>query len=153
MVLKGTNSGDVIGVERVDQGADTDHYVPRPTAVTGQLVPSRRVQEHVDVVVLIHHHRRYVPPVGLREREPGRLAEVEDCEAVQGIPVQADDGLLVDRCRLPIVPKHADPARVALEVGEHPVRLRPDEVIGIDHHRHVRLSRQQFLIVAAQTIN
>ena len=30
---------DDIGVERIDQGADTDQYVPRPTAVIGQLVP------------------------------------------------------------------------------------------------------------------
>jgi L-ascorbate metabolism protein UlaG (beta-lactamase superfamily) len=91
--LQSTDSGNVIGIERIDQGSDADQYVARAATVIVQLVPSRLVQEHVDVVVLIHSHRGHVSPVGLRERRSGRFGEVENREAVQRIPVQADNGL------------------------------------------------------------
>lgn len=78
-------------------------------------------------MVLINDHRCLVPAVGLRDRQLGAGRHIDNGCAVEGVAVHPDDGLLVDRDRLPgMVPQTKAPAQrqqgVEIRVG-----LRPGE--------------------------
>ncbi|WP_222596468.1 hypothetical protein, partial [Pseudonocardia sulfidoxydans] len=71
--------------------------------------------------------------------ERDTAAQVHDREAVEGVAIQADHRLLIDRRRHPLVLEHIHTTCIPLDVEEHPVGLGADEIVDVheDAHTHV----------------
>jgi len=114
--LKGTNSGDLTGSSgrnRPGCGPPTAYVTADPQRHRSNW-PSRRLQEHVDVVVLISPPSRRCTAFGLGSEEPGRLCEGRGWRSCRkSIPIQGGCTVCssIDAgCRL--CRKTPDPARV-----------------------------------------
>lgn len=135
-VLQGRNRREVLGGIRVGEDPYRHQGVVGAAVVGPQFIGPGIVKDLFDVVVLADHHGRQVSVAVFGQRHGRARGEVDDGEAVEGVAVEADHGLTIDRGRFPIVQKGVDPAGVALQIGEHPIRLGPHEIVDIDMHRH-----------------
>ena len=83
-------------------------------------------------MVLIQNHDRHEARARIRQGDSGwPCVEIEDRRRVEGIAVQADDGLVVDRSGLTAVNEFPQPA-VLDDVSEIKVGLGANEVIKRD---------------------
>ena len=130
-VLDGGHAVEVVRIVRVDEHARCDEDVGRLVAVDTEFVHAGIVKDLVDVVILVDDHHRHVPITVLRHRERRAVTDVHDGEAVERVPVHADHGLVIDRCRGAMVRPGVHRFRIGVQTGEHPVRLSPHEVVDI----------------------
>jgi len=136
LVLQGGDCRDVVGVVRVDQGTYGYQRVPRAGAVSVEVEGAGAVVHLVDEVVLVDHHDGDVTVSGVRHAQAPAAGKVDNGEAVEGVAVQPDDGLLIDRRRFAVVPERVDTSGAGLDVGQHASGLRPHEVVDVDTYCH-----------------
>jgi hypothetical protein len=77
--------------------------------------------------------------IDIRQRDRHRSGvEIEHRRRVEGIAIEADDRLLVDRCGLAAVMELADAAFLD-DIAEVKVAFGPDKVVGRDGNGRLRL--------------
>src|ERR1700761_7579504 len=93
------------------------------------------VQDAVNEMVFVDDHRREVPTTSVRQDQPGWLREIDDREAIQGVPIEPDDRLFIDTGGCPVVSEAPDSPGDCLDVSEHSVSLRSHEVVDVHENR------------------
>jgi hypothetical protein len=136
LVLQRDDRSDVVGITGVGEDAHGDEHVRRLELVDAHVVDAGIVVDAIDVMVLVDDHHRHVPVTVLRHGHGRAAGDVEDPEAVQRVAVQSDHRLVLHVGGFTVVHDAIDPARGALEIGEHAVRLGSSEVVDVDLDRH-----------------
>ena len=136
-VLDRRRRREVGGIVGVDQGAGRDEDVVGVGREGGDVVLARVVDDAADVVVVVDDHDGEVAGAGIGHHHLRALGEVDDREAVEGVAVETDHGLRVDRRGLAAVPERVHAAGLALDVREHAVGFSAREIVGVHVDRHV----------------
>ena len=138
LILDSGYCREVVRVAGINEGACDDRRERRVELLHGDVVVAGVMKHAVDVVILIDDHDRQIAFTGVRHGDRCAAGDIDNREAVQGVAIHPDHGLLVDSRRSAVVLESVHASGVTLNSREHPIGLRTGEVVNVHpDYRHV----------------
>ena len=146
-VLQGMDSLHILRIVCVNQHSDAQQDIARSDPLPGEGVGSGAVIDLGRVLVLVDDLHRHEALAGVGQGYRHRAGvEVEDRSRIERIAIHPDDGLFVDRRRLPAV---SEPAKTPVfdDISEIEIALGSGKVVGRDGNSRDRGGRLGFGVV------
>ena len=88
---------DIVWIRRIDERPDNDDHVASADRVLRERVAARAIGHRGYIVVLVEGHQGHEPCACIRHCDRHRCSiEIEHCRRIEGVAVEANDGLVVD---------------------------------------------------------